>query len=117
MSLTGRPSSPPLALMSSSQICIATSDILPLAARGPVSDILKPTLIGSAALIGVAANSSAATAADHARRLMLSHCDPVDISIPFGDRNNHLKRRATLTGANRNSPMGRLSQARAERIS
>jgi len=38
---------------------------------------------------------------------MLSHCDPVDISIPFGDRNNHLKRPATLTGANRNSqPVG-----------
>src|SRR6266852_8685895 len=36
MSLTGRPSRPPLALTSSSQIFIATSDILPLAASGPV---------------------------------------------------------------------------------
>jgi len=38
--------------MSSSQICIANSDILPLPDSGPLSDMLKPILIGSAALAG-----------------------------------------------------------------
>ena len=46
---TGRPSSPPLALTSSSQICIASSADLPLGASPPVSAMLKPILIGSAA--------------------------------------------------------------------
>src|SRR5712691_2608370 len=46
MSLTGRPSRPPLALTSSSQIFIATSDILPLGASGPVSAMPKPIVIG-----------------------------------------------------------------------
>src|SRR6516162_7776566 len=47
MSLTGRPSRPPLALTSSPQIFIATSDILPLGASGPVSAMPNPILIGS----------------------------------------------------------------------
>ena len=47
MSLTGRPSSPPLALISSSQIFMPTSACLPFGASGPVSDIEKPILIGS----------------------------------------------------------------------
>src|SRR5437764_536150 len=52
MSFTGRPIKPPLALMSPSQIFIATSDILPLAASGPLSAMPKPILIGSAARPG-----------------------------------------------------------------
>src|SRR5208282_371039 len=68
--------------MSSSHTCMATSDILPLAASGPVSDMPRPILIGSAALAVAAANSSAATAADHAKRL-INRCGFVDISIPF----------------------------------
>src|SRR6266540_4475343 len=47
MSLTGRPSRPPLALISSSQICMPSSACLPLGASGPVSAIEKPILIGS----------------------------------------------------------------------
>src|SRR3954453_13387716 len=47
MSLTGRPISPPLPLISSSQILAPSSACLPLAASGPVSDIEKPILIGS----------------------------------------------------------------------
>src|SRR5664279_3250635 len=47
MSFTGRPSRPPLALVSSSQIFIASNDDLPLADSGPVSDMPKPILIGS----------------------------------------------------------------------
>src|SRR5882757_434535 len=62
MSFTGRPSSPPAALTSSSQIFIATSDILPLAASEPVSDMLKPILIGSP-LWASAATADSATAA------------------------------------------------------
>src|SRR5215813_3033392 len=46
MSLTGRPSSPPLALTSSSQILWASSADLPLAARPPVIAMPKPILIG-----------------------------------------------------------------------
>src|SRR6266511_839610 len=63
MSLTGRPSSPPLALTSSSQIFIATSDILPLAASGPVSAMPKPMVMGSAAFAGAPASEAAAIAA------------------------------------------------------
>src|ERR1700730_3657153 len=47
MSVTGRPSRPPLALTSSSQIFIATIDILPLGASGPVAAMPKPILIGA----------------------------------------------------------------------
>src|SRR5262249_4489213 len=47
MSLTGRPRSPPLALMSSSQIFWASKADLPLGASPPVSAMLKPILIGS----------------------------------------------------------------------
>src|SRR5215471_2132069 len=63
MSLTGRPSSPPLALTSSSQIFIASSDILPLAASGPVSAMPKPMVMGSAARSGAAPSTDAASAA------------------------------------------------------
>src|SRR5436190_14390438 len=43
---TGRPSSPPLALMSSRQISIAACSILPAGAPEPVSARLMPTLTG-----------------------------------------------------------------------
>src|SRR5262245_43807583 len=62
MSLTGRPLSPPLALTSSSQIFIASSDILPLAASGPVSAMPKPIVMGSAACAGAGASKPAAIA-------------------------------------------------------
>src|SRR5262245_57943860 len=63
MSLTGRPLSPPLALTSSSQIFIASSDILPLAASGPVSAMPKPMVMGSAARAGALASELAAIVA------------------------------------------------------
>src|ERR1700742_4987457 len=47
MSLTGRPSRPPLALVSSSQIFMPSSACLPKPASGPVSAMPKPILIGS----------------------------------------------------------------------
>src|SRR5262245_6720187 len=47
MSLTGRPSSPPLALSSSAQICLDIRWALPEEASPPVSETLKPILIGS----------------------------------------------------------------------
>ena len=46
MALTGRPSRPPLALVSSSQIFMPSSACLPLAASGPVSAMEKPMVIG-----------------------------------------------------------------------
>src|SRR5215472_10826520 len=61
MSRTGRPSSPPVALMSSSQIFIARSADLPLADSPPVSAMPKPILIGSAVRAG-AATAMAASA-------------------------------------------------------
>ena len=57
---TGRPSSPPLALMSSRQSSIAACSILPAGAPAPVSASDMPTLIGSAACAGAAASSSTA---------------------------------------------------------
>src|SRR6185295_15505530 len=47
MIFTGRPSSPPFLLVSSSQILAPSSACLPLAASGPVRAIEKPTLTGS----------------------------------------------------------------------
>src|SRR5215469_16101964 len=80
MSFTGRPSSPPLALMSSSQICMATSDILPLAASGPVSAIPNPILIGSAACTGEAlANSRLAAASNDEKTFRLSQRECADM--------------------------------------
>src|SRR6478752_3037534 len=52
MSLTGRPSSPPLALISSAQICLDSRWALPDEARPPVRDTLNPILIGSCACSG-----------------------------------------------------------------
>src|SRR6185437_13716595 len=70
MSWTGRPSSPPLALMSSRQIMSAASTCLPMGATAPVKAMLKPTLIGSAACAAVASatapNSTAAAILDKA---------------------------------------------------
>src|SRR5215471_6719520 len=96
MSFTGRPSRPPLALMSSSQTCIATSDILPLAASGPVSAMPKPILIGSAVCdwAGTAVNKSAAAAADSSTPLILSHRDVIDIFIPGGSQSGGLRKMA-----------------------
>src|SRR5215510_10663102 len=62
MSLTGRPLSPPLALTSSSQIFIASSDIFPLAASGPVSAMPKPIVIGLPCCASAAEHASVATA-------------------------------------------------------
>src|SRR6516162_7486331 len=64
MSLTGRPSRPPLALTSSSQIFCASRADLPLAARPPVIAMLKPILIGAPdwAAARSAAGAIAATA-------------------------------------------------------
>src|SRR6185312_13580546 len=63
MSWTGRPSSPPLALMSSRQIMSAASTCLPMGATAPVKAMLKPTLIGSAACAAVASATAPNTAA------------------------------------------------------
>src|SRR5262245_25210750 len=49
MSLIGRPSSPPFALISSAQICLDIRWALPEEASPPVSDTPKPILIGSCA--------------------------------------------------------------------
>src|SRR5262249_16036365 len=49
MSLTGRPSRPPLALVSSSQIFMPSSACLPFGDSGPVNDMEKPILTGSPA--------------------------------------------------------------------
>src|SRR5438105_2401525 len=59
MSWTGRPSSPPLALISSSQIFMASSADLPLGASGPVSAMPKPMRSASAAFPGTAPSASA----------------------------------------------------------
>src|SRR5215831_11807230 len=77
MSLTGRPGSPPLALTSSSQIFIARSDILPLAASGPVSAMPKPMDMGSAARAGAAASTAAAIVVARATtaRVTLRRCN------------------------------------------
>src|SRR5215472_18376172 len=85
MSVTGRPSSPPLALISSSQICMATSDILPLAASGPVSAIPNPILIGSAACTGEAlANSRLAAASNDEKTFRLSQRECADMFHSLG---------------------------------
>src|SRR5262249_51835309 len=49
MSLIGRPSSPPFALIPSAQICLDIRWALPEEASPPVSDTPKPILIGSCA--------------------------------------------------------------------
>src|SRR5262245_25964147 len=70
MILTGRPSSPPFLLVSSSQILAPSSACLPLAASGPVSAMEKPILIGSPAgtwaLAGVRNRATAAVARNEA---------------------------------------------------
>src|SRR4029079_1426713 len=60
---TGRPSRPPLALMSSRHSSIAACNILPAGAPPPVSASDMPTLIGSAACAGAAMKSPATSAA------------------------------------------------------
>src|SRR6516162_7698557 len=81
MSLTGRPSSPPLALTSSSQIFCASSADLPLAARPPVIAMLKPILIGSPDW--ARAPSEAAVAAASAATDATAINDVNRDSIPF----------------------------------
>src|SRR5215475_4310627 len=81
MIFTGRPSRPPLALVSSSQIFMPSRACLPLAASGPVSDMPKPILIGSLFCawapetmnIATAARVTATPAA-HANGLVLRYC-------------------------------------------
>src|SRR6187549_3488019 len=67
MSFTGRPSSPPLALMSASQICAASSAALPLGASGPVRFMLKPMVSGLFWAIAGVARPAAAPAASLAK--------------------------------------------------
>src|SRR5215470_8938197 len=55
---------PPLALTSSRQISSASRFCLPLGATPPVSAMLKPTLIGSAACAGAAAHGAASRIAN-----------------------------------------------------
>src|SRR5262245_32403303 len=70
MSLTGRPSRPPLALISSSQIFMPSSACLPLAASGPVSAMEKPIVTGwpdgAWAFAGVKNTATAAAAKNEA---------------------------------------------------
>src|SRR3984957_600459 len=70
MSLTWRPSRPPLTLTSSAQMVIASSADFPVPASGPVSAMPKPIFRGSSAAAGrlVAAMLSAASVASTAVR-------------------------------------------------
>src|SRR5262245_57379490 len=63
MSSTGRPRRPPFLLISSFQICIASSAGLPLAESPPVSAMPRPILIGSAARARKAGALASANAA------------------------------------------------------
>src|SRR3972149_11040229 len=77
MSLTGRPSSPPLALISSSQIFMPSSACLPLGESGPVSAIANPILIGSPACPAAPFdNGAAAATASSPKPTRLSMCLP-----------------------------------------
>ena len=83
MSLTGRPSKPPFLLTSSAHICIASNAALPLAARPPVSAMLKPILMGSAAIAEPAAHSAPAIASVmRTRRMKLPIMDMVSLVSP-----------------------------------
>src|SRR6516164_11590471 len=86
MSLTGRPSNPPLALMSSSQIFWASRADLPFGPSPPVIAMLYPILIGSpdCAAAGAASSapaSSARTARDPAPASE-PHFAPLGIIVP-----------------------------------
>src|SRR5947207_15237869 len=92
----GRPSSPPLALTSSTQICLARRLALPDEASPPVSETRKPILIGSAASGGAIAlhvhAREIATAArkPHAARLCIALADETFMGIlpgPAADDN------------------------------
>src|SRR5215468_1313714 len=74
MSLIGRPSSPPFALISSAQICLDIRWALPEEASPPVSDTPKPILIGSCACAEKNApdNVTAAAASSDSRRRAFS---------------------------------------------
>src|SRR6516162_10200501 len=87
MSLTGRPSRPPLALTSSSQILKASSPVLPTTANGPVNSMLKPILIGSTARAAGAApptkSAAASSACDRFLILRLPDLCPRRIVVPL----------------------------------
>src|SRR6516164_7183758 len=68
MSFTGRPTSPPRALTSSSQIFWASRADLPLGASPPVSAMLYPILIGSPVCAAAGAGTKAARSAEMAKR-------------------------------------------------
>src|SRR5215468_8090616 len=68
MSLTGRPSRPPLALVSSSQIFMPSSACLPKPASGPVSAMPKPMVIGWPDSVCACVDFRNATTATAARR-------------------------------------------------
>src|SRR5262249_2107934 len=65
--------------MSDSQTCMATSDILPLAASGPVSDMPSPILIGSSAAAAPAIVNNSAAAAAHFIRFRFGNWDSIGI--------------------------------------
>jgi len=67
--------------MSDSQTCMATSDILPLAASGPVSDMPSPILIGSSAVAALAIVNSSAAAAAHFIRFRFGNWDSTGIKV------------------------------------
>src|SRR6516225_2893557 len=90
MSLTGRPNSPPSALVSSSQIFIASNAALPLAARPPVNPMPKPILIGSTARAGAVTGPPSARPAKRPgntvivlRRLGMVSLLPVRVDLPI----------------------------------
>src|SRR5262245_62125831 len=68
MSLTGRPSRPALALVSSSQIFMPSSACLPKPASGPVSAMPKPIVIGWPDSVCACVDFRNATTATAARR-------------------------------------------------
>src|ERR1700720_4337270 len=107
MSFTGRPSNPPLALTSSSQIFWASSADLPFAARPPVIAMLKPILIGApdcAAALPVRAANAATTAVAARADLSLKGMSfpPVEffqpgvVLAPFYDHSEAMRQRCGL---------------------
>src|SRR5216684_4977441 len=77
MSLTGRPSRPPLAFISSSQIWAASNAALPLGASGPVTFMLKPMVSGLFCAIAGAAMPAAAPAASLPKVRRWMRMDPI----------------------------------------
>src|SRR5215472_6192081 len=96
MSLTGRPSNPPLALISFSQICAPSSACLPAPASAPVCAMLKPILMGApppCAKAGVDAHAGEMSAAPmpaftwrRVMRLVMDFLPKILFSFTYPDR-------------------------------